>query len=70
MKLSMLDCVWVIKKGSRLRVDISSSSYPAYHVHPNTEEAWADATETDVAEQTVYFGANHPSKISLPIGQC
>jgi 4-hydroxy-3-methylbut-2-enyl diphosphate reductase IspH len=63
------DITWMLKKGSRLRIDISSSLHPLYHAHPNTEENWAVATERVTAKQTIYCGTEYPSKLVLPINR-
>jgi uncharacterized protein len=61
----------VFNKGHRLRVQISSSSYPAYEPNPNTGEGLledADApTEPRVAHNFIYADAKHPSHILLPV---
>lgn len=62
----LLDMSWRLQAGSRLRVDISSSNFPAYHVHPNVKACWATATEMKKAEQTIYCGGQYPSRIVLP----
>ena len=67
--LEMLDICWLVKKGSKLRIDISSSNYPAYHVHPNTEEPWYDAMESATALQKIYSGGVYPSRMILPHGR-
>lgn len=67
LSLHMTDISWMLKKGSRLRIDISSSNYPLYHVHPNTDENWACSTKRVTAEQTVYYGKDYPSMITLPV---
>lgn len=67
LKMKMLDINWKIKKGSRIRVDVSSSNYPAYHVHPNTAEPWYELHENRIATQTVYCGGEHASRIIVPI---
>jgi hypothetical protein len=67
LEIIMLDCAWMIKKGSRLRIDITSSNYPAYHVHPNNEENWYETIKTSTAIQTLYCGGEYPSRIELPI---
>ena len=67
LKMKMLDINWKVKKGSRIRVDISSSNYPAYHVHPNTTEPWYELHESRTAVQTVYCGGKHASRIVIPI---
>lgn len=67
LSLTMLDVTWRLKKGSKLRIDISSSNHPAYHIHPNTTQCWADATTSKPANQTVYYGKNQASRIILPV---
>jgi len=57
----------LVKKGSRLRVDISSSNFPMYHVHPNTTEPWGEAKEKRITHQTVYVGGNSASCIQLAV---
>jgi uncharacterized protein len=68
-KLSM-DC-WstalVFAKGHRIAVHISSSSDPAYEVHPNTYEQVNSIDEARVANNTVHLSAKHPSKLILPV---
>lgn len=66
LTLTMLDCLWMLKKGSKLRIDITSSNFPAYHVHPNTEEAWSEAEKMVSATQTIYCGDQYCSRIILP----
>lgn len=61
------DIFWKVQKGSKLRVDISSSNFPAYHVHPNTTTVWGESTTTQTAEQTVFFGGRKASKITIPV---
>ena len=67
LSLRLLDVSWMLGAGSRLRVDISSSNFPAYHVHPNTEEPWSKATEQVKAIQTIHCGGDYPSRIELPV---
>lgn len=67
LTLRMTDCSWRLKAGSRLRIDISSSNFPAYHVHPNVKECWAETTQVRTAHQTIYFGMKYPARIILPI---
>ncbi|MBR0087555.1 MAG: CocE/NonD family hydrolase [Lachnospiraceae bacterium] len=62
------DVAWMAKAGSRIRVDISSSNFPEYAVHPNIAGIWSMIRETKPAQQTVYFGKDHPSRLILPIG--
>lgn len=67
LSLKLLEIHWMLKAGSRLRIDISSSNFPAYHVHPNVEEVWSETTKMQVAEQMIYSGVKYPSRIELPI---
>ncbi|HEV3137549.1 MAG TPA: CocE/NonD family hydrolase, partial [Pirellulales bacterium] len=57
----------VFKRGHRIRVDISSSNFPRFDVNPNTGEPLNKQRRTQVAENTVYHDAGHPSQIVLPI---
>ena len=42
--------------GTRLRLDVSSSNFPAYHAHPNRAGPWAEQREALVATQTLKLG--------------
>lgn len=53
---------WTIKKGHRLRLDISSSNFPAFNIHSNFAAPWGEQIETQVAAQTLYA----PSYLELP----
>jgi putative CocE/NonD family hydrolase len=61
------DIAWQLQPGSRLRVDISSSNFPEFSVHPNTDVLWSEATETKTANQTVLMGEEYPSRLILPL---
>ena len=61
------EIAWRVRKGSRVRVDISSSNFPEYSVHPNTETDWARETCPVVAHQKILAGGSHPSRIVLPL---
>jgi uncharacterized protein len=57
----------VFKAGHRIRVDVSSSSFPRFDVNPNTGEPLNDHRGSIVATNTVYHDALRPSHIVLPI---
>ena len=65
--LSCWDVAWQFQPGSRLRVDISSSNFPEYSIHPNTRELWSLADTVQTARQTVLSGPEHPSRLLLPL---
>ncbi|WP_348261769.1 CocE/NonD family hydrolase [Telmatobacter sp. DSM 110680] len=57
----------VFKKSHRIRLDISSSNFPRFDVNPNTGEPLNDNRRTQVAHNTIYLDAKHPSQIILPV---
>ncbi|MFC3745310.1 CocE/NonD family hydrolase [Paenibacillus sp. GCM10012306] len=65
--LQLWPITWVLGTGSRIRVDISSSNFPAYHVHPNRAGNWSKIQETVTAEQSIYWGGGHNASIQLPV---
>ena len=57
----------VFLSGHRIRVDVSSSSFPRHDRNLNTGEDPATATAMTIATQTIYHDAEHPSHIVLPV---
>ena len=57
----------VFRKGHRLRLDISSSNWPRFDVNPNTGGPLGRDREYQLAHQTVYHDADHPSHVVLPV---
>ncbi len=54
--------------GHRIRVAVSSSNWPRFHVNPNNGEPLYTADDqTVVAQQVLYFGAARPSHLLLPL---
>ncbi len=53
--------------GHRIRVEISSSSFPRFDRNPNTGTLVASEGESRVAHQTVFHDAAHPSRVILPV---
>ncbi|WP_248927156.1 CocE/NonD family hydrolase [Paenibacillus hamazuiensis] len=66
-EIELWPITWTIRKGSRLRVDISSSNFPAYHLHPNTAGPWALQETVKKARQTLRTGGSCPSWIDIPL---
>lgn len=58
---------WVFRAGHRLRLQISSSNFPAFARHLNTAEDPALATTPTPARQTVFHSPEHPSCVELPV---
>ena len=63
--------LWVINnsfmKGHRIRLDVSSSSFPKYDRNPNTGHPFGQDSVLLVAEQTVFHDLGRPSRVVLPI---
>jgi len=59
------DTANVVKKGHRIRLDISSSNFPRFDVNPNTGEALGLSRRMKTAENSVYHDAAHASSVKL-----
>ncbi|MDC0003084.1 CocE/NonD family hydrolase [Porticoccaceae bacterium] len=55
------------KKGHRIRLDISSSSFPRYERNLNTGGDNYNETDGRIAENSILHGGRYPSKINLPV---
>jgi putative CocE/NonD family hydrolase len=59
------DTANVVKKGHRIRLDISSSNFPRFDVNPNSGEPLGLSRLLKTAENTVYHDAAHASAVKL-----
>jgi len=57
----------VFNKGHRIGIFITSSSTPAYEVHPNTFEPVDSIEKAVAAHQTIHCGASNASRVILPV---
>ena len=57
----------VFKKGHKIRLDISSSNFPHFDVNPNTGAPEGQGQLRQVARNTVFVDADHPSRVLLPL---
>lgn len=64
MTFTFDDHAFVIKKGEKLRIDVSSSAYPLYVRHTNKKGLFSLQTETAVAKNTVVCDK---SSLTLPV---
>ncbi|MBZ5579825.1 MAG: CocE/NonD family hydrolase [Acidobacteriia bacterium] len=55
----------VFLRGHRLRVEISSSNFPKYDRNPNTGGSIPDETRLRTANQTLFHGPEHPSRVEF-----
>jgi putative CocE/NonD family hydrolase len=67
IKIEAWPISWSINRGSKLRMDISSSNFPAYNNHLNGQGVWCMQKDAIVANQTVYTGKNKASYVEIPI---
>jgi len=58
---------YLFKAGHRIRVEISSSNFPRFDRNPNTGDTFGKNGKLSVAQNTIYFGSDYPSRIVLPI---
>jgi putative CocE/NonD family hydrolase len=68
-RVELLPVATCIEKGHRLRVHVSSSSWPLWDRNQNTGNAIGMDAEIVVAEQTIYHDRDRPSRLVLPIHQ-
>lgn len=67
VNIDMWDIVYTIPKGSKLRVDISSSDFPQYNIHSNYPGIWSMQEKVRLANQTIMCGKKYPSILKIPI---
>jgi predicted acyl esterase len=67
LKMDLWSTALVFNKGHRIGIYVSSSSDPAYEVHPNTYEPVQSIADAKVAQNTVQLSADHPSRLILPV---
>jgi uncharacterized protein len=57
----------VFRAGHRIRLEISSSTFPKYDRNLNTGGPLATGVESKVAENSVWHSAGYPSRLILPV---
>jgi predicted acyl esterase len=68
LNINMWSTAQTFEKGHRIGIHVSSSNYPRFAVNPNNGAALDDmGTPAKVANNTIYFDAQHPSAIILPV---
>ena len=66
-KIELLPIAIILRKGHRIRIHVSSSSWPLWDRNQNTGNPIGLDAKMIVARQTIYHDADHPSCIILPI---
>jgi putative CocE/NonD family hydrolase len=57
----------LFKAGHRIRLDVTSSSFPRWDRNPNTGHAFGADTALTAARQTILHESAHPSYVILPV---
>ncbi len=65
--INMWNTCQTFMPGERIRVEISSSSFPQWDANPNTGERLGFETRTQPARQVILHDAQHPSMVVLPV---
>jgi len=55
------------RTGHRIRVEITSSSFPRWERNPNTGESGVHSARTEVARQRIFHDPEHPSHVTLTV---
>lgn len=68
-KINLGSTAYLFNEGHRIRLEITSSNFPAYDRHTNSAKPLAQATAADwqVSTVTVYHSNSYPSSITLPV---
>jgi putative CocE/NonD family hydrolase len=67
MEIDLGSTSLVVGPGHRVRLAISSSNSPRFEPNPNTGKPAGVDDKTQVATNTIYMNASHPSHILLPV---
>ena len=67
LNFEALPILWQVKKGHRIRIDVTSSNFPEYSIHSNYAGIWSKQTRTRAAHQTLYVDPQYPSRIEIPV---
>jgi putative CocE/NonD family hydrolase len=57
----------IVRPGHRLRVHVTSSDFPRWERNLNTGSRAAYGKQMEVAHQSLYHDAEHPSRVILPV---
>ena len=64
MEFSFDEHAFIIKKGEKLRIDISSSAFPFYVRHTNNRGLYSEQTTAKIADNTIVLNESY---IEIPI---
>ena len=65
--IDMWDVCYTVRAGERIRLDISSSDYPNFHVHCNYKGIWGEQKKQRIAHQNLYSGGRTSSSVEMEV---
>jgi predicted acyl esterase len=67
LRIPLVATALMLDRGHRLGLQVMSSSYPAYPVHPNTWDAIDSYDQAKPARQNIHTAHVHASRVVLPV---
>jgi predicted acyl esterase len=67
VRIELWPTAYRFQRGHRLRVQVSSGSFPRWDRNLGSGESLATATTMQVAEQQLFHDSAHPSALVLPV---
>lgn len=67
LSMDMWSLAYVINKGHKIAVHISSSNDKKYEVHPNSFQPVMNLNDAPIARNTIHISPDHPSHLVLPV---
>lgn len=67
LRITMLACGIRFARGSRIRLDVTSSDFPAFDRNHNTGLPYYDDATFRVARQQILHDREHPSRLLIPV---
>ncbi|WP_198153282.1 CocE/NonD family hydrolase [Thermotalea metallivorans] len=69
IKIELWPTAYCFQKGHRIRIQVSSGSFPRWNRNLGTYESLGTGMKMAIAEQLVYHDPHHPSAIILPTSE-
>jgi len=63
VRIEMPPVLWTLREGERLRLEISSSSFPSVVQHPNVDRDWFWEDNPRPAEQAIHLFPERPARL-------
>jgi hypothetical protein len=67
LTIDLWSICWIVDKGHRIGLHVSSSNFPKFEVNANTGVDHPQDQELRVAHNTVHLDTTHPSALVLPV---